>query len=64
MGDVGVWGGAGDVGAQGTQGRMIGGTLGRGEIRARGDVGLWGHGDMGMWGQGDMGIWGCGDMEI
>ena len=76
MGDVGVWGGAGDVGAQGTQGRMMGGTLGRGksgqegmwgcgdtEIWGCGDVGTWRYGVVGMWGHGDMGMWGCGALQ-
>ena len=67
MGDVGVWGGAGDVGAQGTQGRMMGGTLGRGKSGQEGmwgcgDTEIWGYGDVGTWRYGDTEIWGCGDV--
>ena len=61
MGDVGVWGGAGDVGAQGTQGRMMGGTLGRGKS---GQEGMWGCGDTEIWGCGDVGTWRYGDVGM
>ena len=61
-GRCGGMGGRRGCGGTGDPGKDDGGHIGEGEIRARGDVGLWGHGDMGLWGCGDMEIWGCGDV--